>query len=72
MTKRRACHPAEMQPVWLATAIFAPGHLVRVLIEVATADPMMDAVFRPAKPAEKALGLVHARTVVGDVLDLSD
>jgi hypothetical protein len=50
MTQRGTCHPAEMQTVRLAATIFAPSHLVCVLVEVPTADPVMDAVFRAAQP----------------------
>ena len=68
MAERRARHAPPVQAVRLAAAIFAPRHLVCVLIEVLAAYPVMDAVLRAAKPAEKALGLVHARAFLANVL----
>jgi hypothetical protein len=57
MVKRRADHATPVQPVRLAAAIFAPRHLVCVLIGVLAADPMLDTVFGAAQAAEETLGL---------------
>jgi hypothetical protein len=48
----------EGDPIRDTAIVFAPRHLVGVLIEVFAADPMMDAVLSTAEPTEIALRLI--------------
>ena len=69
MGERRAGDEPPICSVRPSAMVFAPCHLVRVLIEVATADPMVLADLRAPQPGEKQLGLVRARAVSGLELD---
>jgi hypothetical protein len=48
-----------------AAVIFAPRHLVSVLIEIPTADPMMLADLGAPQPGEERFGLVCGGAVFG-------
>ena len=67
MPQRRPGDPPPLQPVRLAAMILAPRHFVRIGLKMLAADPVVHPVFRPAKAAEPALGLVHVGTVSRDV-----
>jgi hypothetical protein len=69
MTERGPSDAAEMQPVRLTPTILAPRHLVCVLIEILTADPVMDAVLGAPQPREERLGLIYVGAIGGDELD---
>jgi len=67
MAKGGGCHEPELHAVRDAPVVLAPRHLVCVLVEVSAADPMMDAVLSTAKPAEIALRLIDADSIVSHV-----
>ena len=45
MAKGGSRHEFEVDPIRNAAIVFTPRHFVCVLIEILTADPVMDAVF---------------------------
>src|SRR5260370_2740605 len=67
MAKSSGDHEFEVDAIRNATVVFPPRHLVRVLIEVFAADPMMDAILSAAQAAEIALRLIAADSIVSHV-----
>ena len=67
MAKRSGGYEFEVDPIRDTAVVFAPRHLVRVLVKVAPADPVMLADLRPAQPGEIRLGLIDARPIVSCV-----
>ena len=67
MAQRRARHEAVLHAVRNAPVILALRHLIRVLVEVLAADPMMDAVLSAAESAEIALCLIDVGSIVSHV-----
>jgi hypothetical protein len=65
MPQGRSGDPSPLQAVRLAAGILAPRHFVGVLIEVLTADPMMDAKLGAPQPTKPALRFVGAGPVIG-------
>ena len=60
MAKGGGGHEFEVDAIRDAPVVFAPRHLVRVLVKVAPADPVVLADFRAAQPGEVRLGLIDA------------
>ena len=54
MVEAGADDSAILQAIRLAPRIFAPRHFIRVLLKVATADPMMHAVLGAPEAAKEA------------------
>jgi len=69
MPQRGPDHPPPLHPVRLAARVFAPCHLVCILVQVPATDPVMHAVLRAPKPREEAFGLIGIGAVVRDILD---
>jgi hypothetical protein len=60
VAKRGGGYEFAIDPIGDAAVVFAPRHLVRVLVKVAPADPVVLADFRAAQPGEVRLGLIDA------------
>src|SRR3954468_22368195 len=67
MAQSRACHESELHAVRDAAVVLAPRHFVGILIEILTADTVMDPIFGPPQAAKIALRLIDARSIVSHV-----